>query len=142
MGRLCVGHAVGDLGKIIHWNGTEWLAQASGTTSQLSAVWGSGPADAYAVGANGTVLHYNGTAWSPVSIGSSVHLTGVWGTSASDVFISGEQGELFHRDAVGRWSPVRSQTTFAVAAISGSGDNVMWIDGEGAVHQLTRTFSW
>ena len=50
--------AVGYAGDIVHWNGSAWSTTASGTTSNLSDVWGSGPDEVWAVGVGGAVLHY------------------------------------------------------------------------------------
>ena len=44
--------------KIRRWDGARWNSLASQTTSDLRAIWGSGPFNIYAVGDNGTVLHY------------------------------------------------------------------------------------
>jgi len=50
--------AVGDDGTIVHWDGTAWSAQASGTDALLGDVWGSGPNDVFAVGL-GKIVHYD-----------------------------------------------------------------------------------
>jgi hypothetical protein len=49
----------------VFWNGQFWKQLLSGTTDNLSAVWGSGPSDLWVAGSGG-VRHFNGTAWSPI----------------------------------------------------------------------------
>lgn len=43
---------------MLRWNGTAWLAVASGTRQLLGAVWGSSATDVVAVGDGGTILRY------------------------------------------------------------------------------------
>ena len=85
--------AVGENGTILHWDGTAWSASASGTTSALWGVWGSGPSDVYAVGdtttGEATVLHWNGAAWSTVSTPADGYPNSVWGGGPDDVWIVG-----------------------------------------------------
>ncbi len=49
--------AVGVGGTIVHYDGTRWTAQTSGTTQYLFGVWGSRGTDVFAVGIYGTLLH-------------------------------------------------------------------------------------
>jgi len=55
--------AVGGGGAILHYNGTNWAGQASGTFRHPARVSACDAGNAWAVGDGGTVLHYNG-AWS------------------------------------------------------------------------------
>ena len=41
---------------IVKWNGSAWVAQNSGTTTDLQAVWGSDANNVWVVGASGTIL--------------------------------------------------------------------------------------
>jgi len=84
--------AVGDNGTILHYDGTDWSAQSSGTTAQLFDVWGSSATDVYAVGRGGNgMLHFDGTSWSSVSGIPQSSLFGIWGASAHDVFAVGQK---------------------------------------------------
>ena len=74
----------------------------SGTTSNLTGVWGSSATDVFAVGVGGIILHYDGNpedSWSAMdnSITTST-LNGVWGSSATDVFAVGADGFILHYD--------------------------------------------
>ncbi|MBW1786259.1 MAG: hypothetical protein JRK53_06510, partial [Deltaproteobacteria bacterium] len=46
--------AVGELGTILHYNGSKWSVMSSGTTVTLKSVWGSSGTDVFAVGNFGT----------------------------------------------------------------------------------------
>ena len=59
--------AVGMIGTILHYEGTEWSDMTSGTTQGLYAVWGTSSSDVYAVGTYGVILHYDGTQWSEMT---------------------------------------------------------------------------
>src|SRR5204862_422347 len=93
---------VGDSGKILHYNGTAWAAQPSGTAVWLKGVWGATGRNVFAVGGdtpgNGTILHYNGTAWTPQLSGTTEALQGIWGASERDVFVAGGIGTILHYD--------------------------------------------
>ena len=41
----------------MHWDGCGWTQATSPTTSNLDAVWGTGPNDVWAVG-NGPFVHW------------------------------------------------------------------------------------
>ena len=47
---------VGGGGTILHYNGTSWTTQASGTLGGLVAVWGNSGTQVIVVGDQGTVL--------------------------------------------------------------------------------------
>lgn len=68
---------VGELGTILHYDGTSWTQQASGTTETLNAIHGTGPDNVYAVGEGGVILHYNGNIWSTVPSGTTQTIYGV-----------------------------------------------------------------
>jgi len=88
---------------ILHYNGTSWSLQYSGTTNyDLYGVWGSSGSDVFAVGSvsnYGTppsysiILHYNGTSWTPMIGGGG---SSVGGSSATDVFAVGGSGILHY----------------------------------------------
>jgi hypothetical protein len=65
---------------------------ASGTTSNLYAVWGTASTDVYAVGWDGTILHYDGSQWSAMTGGAAAHLYALWGMSSSEFYAVGAYG--------------------------------------------------
>ena len=52
--------AVGDVGTIVHYDGTGWSVMSSGTHRCLAGVWGSSASDVFVVGSYGTILHHGG----------------------------------------------------------------------------------
>ncbi|MDI6832171.1 MAG: FG-GAP-like repeat-containing protein, partial [Actinomycetota bacterium] len=56
--------AVGDGGTILHYDGSVWSAQESGTTVTLRGVAAADASSVWAVGDGGTILHYDGSVWS------------------------------------------------------------------------------
>jgi hypothetical protein len=87
--------AVGENGRILHFDGLIWSVQDSPTTQTLRAVWGSAYDDVYAVGDAGTVLHFNGEAWSLVdTVLTSENLKAIWGSSDTNIYIVGSNGTI------------------------------------------------
>jgi len=100
--------AVGRGGAILHYDGTAWRAESSGTDIDLHDVWGTAANNVFAVGGKygfntgayyGVILHYDGTAWSNQLMPSAV-LDAVWGSSPTDVYVVGSRGTtlLLHYD--------------------------------------------
>jgi len=131
--------AVGSVGKILHYNGSNWSAMDSGVTKSLNDVWGSSSNDVFAVGEDGTILHYNGSNWTPMDSGTSYDLQGVWGSSGNDVFAVGSNGTILHYGN----STVPKATTLAVSSITtktaSSGGNVT---SEGGGPVTSRGVCW
>lgn len=76
-------------GTILKYDGTSWSAQSSGTTCQLSSVWGLDADNIWAVGLAGTVLKKDGAAWSVQPSGTTYLLRDVWGSDANNVWAIG-----------------------------------------------------
>lgn len=92
--------AAGEGGVIVHFDGTEWHTQASGTKATLHAIFGLSETDIWAAGDDGVLLHFDGASWSQAPIqGYSGSLRALWGAAPDDVWIGGE-GAMFH------WGPV------------------------------------
>jgi hypothetical protein len=122
-------YVVGDSGIILHYDGTSWQPQASGTTYRLEAIWGSSGRDIFAVGAAGTIRHYDGTTWQPQSSGTTALLRTVRGASATDVFAVGASGTIVHYDGVA-WTPQSSGTTRALYGVWESFDQQAFAVGD------------
>lgn len=120
--------AVGDGGKILHYDGSNWNAETSGTTSSLTGVWGSG-SSVFAVGASGTILHNDGTGWTAQSSGTTGSLTAVWGASSTDVFAVGYGGTILHYDGTS-WTPQTSGADGTLNAVWGSSGNAVFAVGD------------
>jgi len=92
--------ASGADGTIVHFDGTAWEVEESGTSASLQAIFGFSAKDIWAAGEEGTVLHYDGESWSKLPIKNyQGTLRTIWGASPDDVWIGGE-GAMFH------WGPL------------------------------------
>jgi hypothetical protein len=91
--------AVGAGGTVLHYDGTAWTEQPSGTTKDLGTIWGSSPYDVFALGA-GTVFHYQGDVWTEEELpdaGYTYYLADIWGSGPGDIFAVGYKGIVLHR---------------------------------------------
>ncbi len=88
---------MGEAGTILHYDGSGWAAQPSGTSCGLNGVWAASSDGAWAVGEAGTILHYDGSGWAaqPSGVGGR-DLKGISGTAANDVWACGANGALTH----------------------------------------------
>lgn len=86
--------AVGHYGVILHYDGSTWTQQLSGTTSDLISLWGTGPSEIVAVGgrAAGVIARYDGSAWTSEKVGMLPGLNGVWIDSEGTGFAVGIDG--------------------------------------------------
>ncbi len=116
-------YIVGDGGALVHYNGTSWERQDSGTTARLITVHGSGPDDVYVVGGlnQSVVLHKDETGWSSIYIGTAGGMMGVCATT-EQVLITGWFGET----AVGRPGNWKVQRQITDDCLHGT-----WCDGKG-----------
>ncbi|MFO0580102.1 MAG: hypothetical protein U1A78_39515 [Polyangia bacterium] len=53
--------AIGDLGTILHWDGTAWTQSQSPVQSYLYGIWGRAANDIWIVGEQGIILHWQRT---------------------------------------------------------------------------------
>jgi len=121
--------AVGDSGIIMHYDGTSWNPQASGTAETLYSVWGVGPTGAvFAVGGAGTILSYDRSTWRVLTIGTSP-LFAVWGMSANDVFAVGGAGTILHYDGTA-WTAQNSGTPQSLYGVWGTAGNAVFAVGD------------
>ena len=90
--------AVGELGALLHYDGTGWRAAEQSAGATLNAVWGAARNKIWAVGDAGTVLFYDGVAWAPIpGLTVTANLLAVQGNAAGDdVWIAGAGSTLLH----------------------------------------------
>jgi hypothetical protein len=102
--------AVGSSGAIIRWDGTAWSPMTSGTTEDLTDVWGSGR-DVFAVGSHGTILRLeDGARWTPMLSWTTSDLNQIRGSGDGNIFVAGADqvtyaSVLLHLRA-GAWEPI------------------------------------
>jgi hypothetical protein len=124
--------AVGDSGLIVHYDGTAWTPQTSGTTQHLNAVWGSGSGTSaviFALGNGGTILSFDGSSWHAQTSGTTQPLYGVWGSSPGDVFAVGGGGTILHYDG-NAWSALNSGSTQALRGVWGNSGSSVYAVGD------------
>jgi hypothetical protein len=136
--------AVGDSGFVVHYDGTAWTPQTSGTTQHLNAVWGSGSGTGgliFAVGNGGTILSFDGTSWHAQTSGTTQALYAIWGASATDVFAVGAGGTILHYDGTA-WSPQSSGSTQPLHGVWGSSGSSVYAVGDGSTILRSNGTSW
>lgn len=142
-GVWAIGHndvlAVGDSGKIWHWNGTTWADVVSPTTAKLTGVSGRSATELYAWG-EGVVLLGNGATWTQLpSPGANV--IDLWAGGQSDIWIITEdRGVLRYNGA--RWAPVDIGTSVQLSSIIGAGDSIYISDEADGLHRIMRATTW
>ena len=125
--------AVGNLGTITYFDGSNWDDMKSGTTNDLNGIWGDDDDDVHAVGNSGTILHYDGSDWSAESSGAANDLNGIWGSDDDDVYAVGSAGTILHYDG-SDWSALSSVTANDLNGIWGNdNDNIYAVGNSGTI---------
>ncbi|MCW2921125.1 MAG: hypothetical protein JWL76_999 [Thermoleophilia bacterium] len=104
--------AVGQSGTILHWDGSTWTSQASGTAVTLRTVVAVDPLTAWVVGANATVRKTinGGTSWPQQNTGVGT-LQGVAATDDQHAWAVGLNGQALLTTDGTAWNPSVSGTT-------------------------------
>ncbi len=132
--------AVGENGRITHWNGTSAIEHVSGTTATLYGVWAASPADVWAVGGtpeggasrpNDVVLHFDGQSWAPSPLPQTLGRAffKVWGTRSDDLYVVGEAGTIWHRTGTDWALESSSSVTGRLTTVNGCGDHEIYAVG-------------
>jgi hypothetical protein len=134
--------AVGDLGTILFWGGSQWSAAPSGTTQKLNGVWGSGANDAWAVGDKGTIERWNGAEWASFSSPTTADLRAVWASGPMDAWAVGAQKSILHWN--GQWVAQPDPAGIFPADLNlvwGAGPDDVWFAGpSGIIRRKGGTF--
>ncbi|HEX7701240.1 MAG TPA: hypothetical protein VF403_10970, partial [Kofleriaceae bacterium] len=97
---------VGDMGTIVHWDGTQWIKMRVSFSSKLHAVAGSGPAEVFAVGDDGAIERYTGAGWADdLTVSGASQLHGLWVAAPDELYTVGDTNSsaIFHYHA-GSWA--------------------------------------
>jgi hypothetical protein len=131
--------AVGDRGRVLHYDGSDWLAADPGPRDYLAGIWGSAPDDLFVTGYNGQVLHFDGSRWWTQPTGVTNDFNGIWGSGPDDVFTVGDRGVILHYDGA-CWRPQETGTEDLFFGVSGSGPTDVWaVGGRGNVAHYDGT---
>lgn len=122
---------VGDLGTILHWDGTSLLPEASGTTANLRGVTVPSTTVAYAVGEQGTILRRQDGLWSVEASPTTAVLNAV-ALRATTAVAVGEQGTILS-NAPGAWREVTNQHTDNYYAVTDSNEGILVAGALGSI---------
>jgi hypothetical protein len=78
--------AGGRSGFLLHWNGTNWRVEPSGTTQNIAGIWGASANHVWAGGGGGVLLFWNGHVWTRINSGTSLTHRALWGSSENDIW--------------------------------------------------------
>src|SRR3989344_5945790 len=129
------GFAVGGVGQIRRWNGSNWdTALASGTTQNLNAIHCSSASNCFAVGGSGQIVRWNGTAWSPFVDTGVQPWNDLWLLSPTDGFAVGGVGQIRRWNGSNWDTALASGTTKNLNAIHcSSASNCFAVGGSGQI---------
>jgi hypothetical protein len=114
-----------------------WTALRTGLTTNLVAVWGSGPGDVWMADDQGTILRTRdgGATFSRCTVPGAPDLTTIWGSGVDDVWMLGRE-RLLHATAGGtRWSQLEPGDHQAFSSGWGTSANDVWLVTEGLPDQ-------
>jgi len=114
---------------------------SSGTSENLSGVWGTSSTEVFAVGAYGCIRYWNGTGWIGMTSGTTSRLSSVWGNTGNDVFAVGSGGRIIHWDGVS-WTQMDSGTTEWLHSVWGNSSNDVFAAGEYGTILHWNGISW
>jgi hypothetical protein len=93
---------------------SRWISETSGTSGDLTAIWGSSAGELYAVGrtqdAKGLIMFSAGDGSWVQQFQGSMPLLAIWGSDGHDIYAAGALGTILHSTGDGSWSPEVSNT--------------------------------
>ena len=84
------GWAVGNTGKLLHWNGLKWTSQEKLTYFALTGLWFTDENHGWAVGGGGVILQFSNGTWSQMYTGTTMTLKDVCFTSETNGWAVGD----------------------------------------------------
>ena len=123
------GWAVGNAGRVIHFDGTAWQQQTVPVTQALKTVDMVATDDGWIVGAGGMVMHWDGASWTVAQTAAgSTAVNGVYALASDDVWAVGNGGLIMHYDGTA-WLTVPSPITSDLQAVYFTSSGNGWITG-------------
>lgn len=127
-------YVAGELGRMLHFDGSKWEKMPSGTDLTLRAMWGFATDDIFAVGDGATIIHYDGDKWSPMEAygNEDTLFLDVWGAAPDDVYVTAqieEMGYLLHYDGAS-WKIALAGASVNLRHVHGTGDNNVFAVGQ------------
>jgi hypothetical protein len=141
--------AAGEGGTLLHWNGTNWSAVASGTQSALRVIAGTSAKSVWAAGLDGTLLHFDGstwsrtkpdgTPWSPLSGANSRPMYALFADASDELWAGGSGLRRFDGKS---WSHPFHPSHMAIMAIWGADSSHTWAIGSAGTLRLWDGHAW
>jgi hypothetical protein len=133
-------YAVGEVGLILHYDGSTWTRMSSPTQMHLRGVWGTAGDNVYAVGDGCAILHFDGGSWSLEACPApNAELRGIWGSGPHDIWAVGMYGVLLHGDGVS-WTRVDLGTESNLEAVHGTSDANVYAVGHAYYRSVVLHF--
>jgi hypothetical protein len=124
------GWAVGNMGTIVHWNGTQWRTVASPTATNLLSVAMANDDSGWAVGKAGTIVRWNGTAWSREPSPTEEDLLSVHMLNEDTGWAVGGDGTVIHYNGA-VWELASSPTDAILSSVFAPDEENVWVVGVG-----------
>jgi hypothetical protein len=122
-------YCVGDMGVMLHWDGTKWKRIDLRTSQDLLAVHFSPDGVGWAVGANGVSFRCGEGEWIPVPTDSSTTLRGVWSGRQNTAWAVGDHGTILKWDGK-KWLQEKPLTESDLYAVHGTHKDQLWAVGD------------
>jgi trimeric autotransporter adhesin len=116
--------AVGDAGLVYRSDGGAFARQNTNVIGLFSGVWAENNRNVFAVGQTAQralMIRWDGGSWQVQSPGTTSILSSIWGPNPLDLYATGANGTIVRFDGA-RWSPMVTNTTDFLWAISGTAD--------------------
>lgn len=150
------GWAVGNLGLILHWNGSFWQRVPSPVGYDLRVVSMASSDDGWILGPAGTMLHWNGINWSSYSLPlPQTQIKSIYMINPDDGWAVGESWRIdwwtgsacdylqnIFRWNGQSWSIARQTNESALSSIFMLNSNSGWIAGESGIILRWDGVSW
>ena len=117
---------------------------ATGTTSDLYAVWGASSSAIYAVGAGGTILKFDGTSWSTMPSGVTTTLRAVSAPrdNTARVLAVGDNGTILELSGATWKAFGTAPPTFQITSVAANTANNIYIAGASGNYQRWDGSKW
>jgi hypothetical protein len=132
---------------VLHFDGTSWSSEDTGSTGDLWWVFGFAAGPVYAGGTGGQILRYANGSFERMQTPGTGNVFGIWGSSANDVWAVGGQpgganGAFAWRLSGDSWTEVPDfpsglASTDALWKVFGRGSDDVWMVGTGG-----KTLHW
>lgn len=137
--------AVGDHGRIVHFDGDVWEETESGLDTHLRALVGFADGSLLVAGLQGLIARIDGREWIPMEVGTAANITRLWVRGSNDVYaVGGEydaasnrfQGRAFHYDGA-RWRELdAAQPLERLRSVSGDGTLTLAVGDRGSLYRI------